>query len=172
MKRVKRILKEHGIFIFALIVVLLIKVFVFSPVRVTGPSMEPTLLMGDIMILNKLSYRFQDINRFDIVVVRVENELLIKRVIGLPGEEISFHGDRLLVNNEEVKEPFDTSFTDDFDILHAMGRRQIPENNFLVLGDNRMDSLDSRSFGFIPKSRILGRANFTILPFNRFGRRG
>lgn len=166
----KKIIKEYGLFVIALIAIILIKMFVFSPVRVSGPSMEPTLHRGDIMILNKTSYRNNDIERFDIVVVRHNSELLIKRVIGLPGEHIEYQGDRLLVDGEEIEEPFNTTYIEDFDITRGLGIDFIPTDHYFVLGDNRMDSLDSRSIGVVSKDQIAGRANRIILPFNRFGR--
>ena len=166
----KKIIKEYGLFVLALVAIILVKMFVFSPVRVSGPSMEPTLHRGDIMILNKMSYRSNDIERFDIVVVRHRGELLIKRVIGLPGEHIEYQGDRLLIDEVETEEPFETTYIEDFDLTRGLGIEVIPTNYYFVLGDNRLDSLDSRAIGVVSKDQILGRANFIILPFNRFGR--
>jgi len=167
----KKNIKELLPFIIAVIVVVLVKLFIFSPVRVTGPSMQPTLHYKDIMILDKISYRFTDIERFDIVVVRHQNEFLIKRVIGLPGEEVEYIDNTLYINGKEVKEQFKHAATDDFNLKRAMGKQVVPKNNYFVLGDNRIDSLDSRAIGFISRDQIQGKANFTILPLSRWGRK-
>ena len=129
---------------------------------------EPTLHPKDIMILNKSAYYFSDPERFDIVVVSMPDEYLIKRVIGLPGENIKYVDNTLYVDGEKIEEPIADLETDDFDI-EELGATEIPDDSYLVLGDNRDNSLDSRELGFISKDRILGKATFIILPFSRFG---
>ena len=89
-----------------ILVVIFIKVFIVSPIRVNGESMDSTLHDGDIMLLDEVSYRFSDIQRFDIVVIHREDEYLIKRVIGLPGEKIKYVDGKLYVNGKYVKEDF------------------------------------------------------------------
>ena len=90
-----------------ILVVIFIKVFIVSPIRVNGESMDSTLHDGDIMLLDEVSYRFSDIQRFDIVVIHREDEYLIKRVIGLPGEKIKYVDGKLYVNGKYVKEDFE-----------------------------------------------------------------
>ena len=143
-------------------VILLIKAYVVTPIMVSGDSMKTTLLNRDVLILNKLAYKFTDIKRFDIVVIDDNNEYLIKRVIGLPGEKVEYRNDQLYINGKRVKEEYAREKTDDFSA-------EVPEDNYFVLGDNRAVSVDSRYFGSFEKKEILGKANCVIFPFQRFG---
>lgn len=171
--RIGRMLLPYMIII---IVIILLKLFVVTTVRVNGGSMNDTLLDGDIMLLDRISYRFRDINRFEIVVVHLEEERndvtykedVIKRVIGLPGDKISYKDGNLYVNDTLVEEDFHPKETDDFDISE-LGSEVVPEGSYFVMGDNRPDSYDSRYFGFVSKDDILGHAMFTIWPLSRFG---
>lgn len=164
----KKWLKELYPYLIIIGVVFLIKQFIVTPIMVNGPSMEPTLKGKDIMILDKISYRFKEIKRFDIVVVYHHDTYIIKRVIGLPGENIVYQDNQLYVNGKIVEEPFEHAKTADFS-LEMLNRETVPEDCYLVLGDNRVDSLDSRVIGFIKKDQIMGHAQFTLFPFNRFG---
>ena len=155
-------LKEWLPYILVIVLVVLIKLFVVSPIRVNGDSMYDTLKDGDIMILNIIDYKFNDINRFDIVVVYEEDELLIKRVIGLPGETIEYKDNTLYINGKKVKEEFGTYETNDFSYT-------IPKGEYFILGDNRTNSMDSRVFGSVKKKQIKGKTSLTIFPFSRFG---
>ncbi len=155
-------------YILIVVVVLAIKAWVITPVRVNGSSMYPTLHEKDIMLLDKLYYRFHEIKRFDIVVVDEKGTYLIKRVIGLPGEHIVYKKNTLYVNGKKIKEVVKNLETEDFDSV-TLGKEKIPNNQYLVLGDNRNNSTDSRVLGFIPKEKILGKTDFILLPFDRFG---
>ena len=155
-------------YIIIILVVLFIKAFIVTPIKVNGESMYPTLEEGDIMILNKTAYYFNKPKRFDIVVVDMPDEYLIKRVIGLPGEHIEYKDNTLYVDGKKVKENFKHGVTDDFNI-EELGSDTIPENSYLVMGDNRENSLDSRELGFIREDQLLGRTSLIILPFNRIG---
>lgn len=162
-------LKKLLPYIIVVIVVILIKVYVVTPIRVNGKSMEPTLYERDIMILNKTAYYFNEPERFDIVVVNMPDEYLIKRVIGLPGDVIEYKDNKLYVNGEEVDDGLsDDIITNDFS-TSDLGSEVIPDDCYLVLGDNRENSLDSRELGFISKDQIIGRTSLTILPFDRIG---
>ena len=163
MEKFKKILKDYLPYVVVIIVVLLIKKFVVSPIRVNGTSMDNTLKEGDIMILNNLEYRFNDIKRFDIVVVDQGKEYLIKRVIGLPGEEIEYKDNVLYINGVKVKDKYGSK-TDDFKV-------KVKKGTYFVLGDNRKVSLDSRYFGSFKKNKIVGKTNFTVFPLNRFGKK-
>ena len=163
MEKFKNTLKELLPYIIIILVVIIIKFFVVAPIRVNGPSMDDTLHDKDIMILDEISYRFKNIKRFDIVVVKYEKEYLIKRVIGLPGEKIEYKNNKLYVNNKYVEEDFSHKKTKNFKI------KKIPNNKYIVLGDNRTDSVDSRIIGFIDRKSIKGKTSLTILPFSRFG---
>ena len=150
-------------YIVVIVVILLIKKYVVTPIRVNGPSMNDTLYNNDYMILNEIGYKINGIKRFDIVVINVDGEYFIKRVIGLPGEKIKYEEDKLYVNGKYVEENFEHKKTMDIEEV------EIPEGEYYVLGDNRVNSTDSRIIGTIPFKEIKGTTKFTIFPFNRFG---
>lgn len=162
-KSIKDILKEIIPYVIVIVLVLVVKTYVVSPIKVNGSSMDDTLNDSDIMILDEISYRFSEIERFDIVVLKYDDEYLIKRVIGLPGEKIKYENNILYVNGKKVKENFSHAYTEDFDEV------KIPEGKYFVLGDNRVNSTDSRILGFFDKSEIKGKTSLTIFPFSRFG---
>ena len=103
-----------------------------------------------------------------IVVFNYNNSKLVKRIIGLPGEYVEYKDNQLYINNEKIEFELD-AYTYDFE-LSELGYKQIPEDYYLVLGDNRTNSLDSRRIGLISKEDILGTTTFTIFPFNKFGK--
>ena len=158
-------MKEYLPYVIILILVLLIKQFVVTPIRVNGTSMADTLHNGDIMILNETSYYFDSPKRFDIVVVKYQNEYLIKRVIGLPGEVVEYKDNKLYIDGKFVEEKFYHEATEDFKI-EALG-----DSKYFVLGDNRINSMDSRMIGPVSKKTIRGKTSFTIFPFKRFGKK-
>ena len=160
--------KEIIEYIVLIVVILLIRTYLFVPIMVSGNSMVPTLNNGDVMILNKFSYLVNDIKRFDIVVVDYENEYIIKRVIGLPGDYVEYKNDILYVNGKKIKEEYDREYTEDFN-LNDLSIEKIANNYYLVLGDNRPISKDSRKIGLIDKKNIKGTTNFILFPFSRFG---
>lgn len=165
MDNIKKIGKEVIPYLVIIILVLLIKAFIFTPVIVNGPSMMTNLHDKDIMILDKIGMKINGINRFDIVVIQTSQSKIIKRVIGLPGEIIEYKDNKLYINDKEVEDPYPSQITGNIE------RQLIPENTYYVLGDNRTDSVDSRILGPIDKNKILGHATFIIYPFNRFGSR-
>lgn len=128
----------------------------------------PTLLDGDIMILDKIGYRINGLKRFDIVVIKYNNEKIIKRVIGLPGDYIEYKDNILYVNGKEIKEEYKRDITNNFS-LKDLGYEKIPENKYLVLGDNRSISKDSRIIGLIDKEDIEGYTGIIVFPFKRIG---
>lgn len=130
--------------------------------------MVPTLLDGDIMILDKIGYRINGLKRFDIVVIKYNNEKIIKRVIGLPGDYIEYKDNNLYVNGKEIKEEYKRDITNNFS-LKDLGYEKIPENKYLVLGDNRSISKDSRIIGLIDKEDIEGYTGIIVFPFKRIG---
>ena len=142
--------KEYFIYACIIIAIILIRTFIVTPVRVNGESMYPTLKNGEIMILNKINYHFHDIKRFDIVVVDIGDEKIIKRVIGLPGETIEYNNNTLYIDGQEVKEPFLKEETADFD-LSKLNIKKIPKDSYFVMGDNRDNSKDSRIIGPVKK---------------------
>ena len=162
----KNIIKEIFSYIVIILAVILFRTFLYSPIRVTGDSMIPTLYDGDIMILNKIGYRINGLNRFDIVVVKYQNEKIIKRVIGLPGDYVVYKDDILYINDKKVEETYKRDITNDFS-LESLGYEVIPEGKYLVLGDNRGISKDSRIIGLVDKDDIQGYTNLIIFPFNK-----
>lgn len=156
--------KEILSYIIIIIVVLLIKHYIITPIKVNGNSMNNTLKDKDIMILDKISYRFQEIKRFDIVVVKKGNDYLIKRVIGLPGETVEYKNNKLYINGKNIDEKFIHEKTNDF-----IMEEKIPDDCYFVVGDNRPISNDSRYIGVINKKDILGKTSLVIFPFSRIG---
>ena len=160
-----------------LIIFFVINQFFFSPVMVDGDSMEPTLTNGDYLILNKVS----SIERFDIVVFPPPDQddtQYVKRVIGVPGDSIEYRDDVLFLNGEPTEQIFledslqkdATIYTSgDFTLLTLFGVDTVPEGQYFVLGDNRLNSRDSRAFGFIDEESILGKVSFRYWPFEAFG---
>ena len=158
----RKIFKEYFPYVITIILVILIKKNVVSPIQVNGESMMDTLHDGDIMILNIIKYRFSEIKRFDIVVVRQKKEYIIKRVIGLPGETVEYKDNQLYINHKKVKDSYGRNPTEDFSVV-------VPEGSYFVLGDNRNNSLDSRYFGCFSEKQILGSTRLTLFPFSRMG---
>lgn len=163
-KNIKNILS----YVIVIIVALLIKRYVFTPIRVNGSSMYPTLNDGEIMILNEIGYHLNGLNRFDIVVVYTDGERIIKRVIGLPGETVSYKDNKLFINGEIVEENFTHDITHNFD-LSEINETIIPEDYYFVVGDNRGNSKDSRVIGLVNKKDIRGKTRLVIFPFNKIG---
>ena len=132
---------------------------------VKGNSMNPTLLNGEKMIVSKAHYYFDEPKRFDIVVFRYNDSLLVKRIIGLPGEQLFFKNGRLYINGKWIDEAFlheelgdnDEPFTEDFMLIEKTFFNRIPPDTYFVLGDNRPNSVDSRDIGFINKKSIEGK---------------
>ncbi len=147
--------------------------FVAQRTEVSGSSMEPTLQDRDSLLVDKLSYRFKDPDRFDIVIFPYhygEKQYFIKRVIGLPGETVRIDYDgTIYVNGEVLEENYGAEV-----ILNpgrAVDEITLEEGEFFVMGDNRNHSMDSRdiSVGNIKKTDILGKAFIRIFPFSTFG---
>lgn len=164
MKTVKNILS----YVVIIVIAVLIKLYVFSPIRVNGTSMVPTLNDGNIMILNEIGYHLNGLERFDIVVINSNNDKIIKRVIGLPGETVEYKDNKLYINGEEVYENFKHADTKDFK-LSDIDVDVIPENYYFVVGDNRGNSKDSRIIGLISSKQIMGKTSFILYPFDKIG---
>lgn len=161
-----KLLKDLIPYLVIIVVVVLIRTFIITPVRVDGPSMEKTLYNKDILLLEKYD---KDYKRFDIIVLKYNNDKLVKRIIGLPGDRIEYKHNTLYINGEETKEPFIDEETENFS-LKQLGYNIIPEGYYFVVGDNRNNSLDSRYIGLIKKKDIQGKVIFRIFPFKSFGK--
>ena len=160
-----KFIKESIPYLIIILVVLTIRTFIVTPIIVDGESMAPTLDGGELMILKKYDTSYE---RFDIVVVNksVEGDNLIKRVIGLPGENIEYRNNTLYIDGQEVETKYNFD-TDDFTLTSICNCDKIPEDKYLVLGDNRKVSADSRIIGLIDKKDIEGSAHISILPIKK-----
>lgn len=145
----------------AIVIAVLIHVFLAQATRVYGQSMEPNLHTDMRLVVEKLSYRLHTPQRGDIVVLRVrpEDELLIKRVIGLPGDEVAIHDGQVYVNGQPLDEPYL-----DQETRGDLAPRVVPPLHIFVMGDNRRASNDSRSFGPVHIDNIVGKAWLSYWP--------
>src|SRR5688572_11045062 len=150
----------------ALLVAFLIKTFLLQAFYIPSLSMAPTLKINDRVLVNKLSYDLHDVNRGDLVVFESppnegsETKDLIKRVIGLPGETVESRDGRILINGQVLDEPYlDRGVT-----TGALDKITVPPDHLWVMGDNRANSRDSRFFGPIPESLVIGRAFVRVWP--------
>ena len=150
-------------------VILFLMIYVVSVTQVVGNSMNSTLIDGDVLILSKANYRFFDIKRGDIISLDYEDtKYLIKRVIGLPGDTIEIKDNVLYLNGEVYNEDYLNEGLEYTDIsLSYLGYDTIPEDMYLVLGDNRENSLDSREIGLISKDSVNGKIVLRIWPINK-----
>jgi len=151
----------------AILIAIFITLFLAQATQVYGQSMEPNLHAGQRLIVEKISYRFHPPRRGDIVVLRLPEQggnFLIKRVVGLPGETIEVRDHKVFINGQPLNEPYL-----DRPIRRSMPPRHIPEDSVFVLGDNRGFSNDSRSFGPVPLSNVIGRAWIRYWPPDQIG---
>ncbi len=148
-------------YVIIVVVVVLIRTFLVTPGIVNGSSMEDTLFNNDLVIINKIGLK-GGIDRFDIVVIDFEDSAIIKRVIGLPNEKVEYKDNKLYINDKLMETPIDFEATNNF-ILEA------DENQYIVLGDNRNVSKDSRVIGPVSIDNIKGIVGFRIFPFSKFG---
>lgn len=159
----KEKIKGYLPYIIIILVVILVRSFIVSPARVDGDSMESTLWDGDIVLVNKMNLDEEGLNRFDIVVVKQKKDLLIKRIIGLPGERVAYKDGILHINGRVVTPAVEFEYTEDFEGAAA-------SNEYYVLGDNRDDSKDSRYFGAVKMKDIKGTVGFRLFPFKNLGK--
>jgi len=157
-----KFIRELIPYLIIILVVLILRTFVITPIIVSGESMVPTLDGGELMLLKKYDTSYE---RFDIVVVNknVEGDNLIKRVIGLPGETIKYRNGNLYINDEIIEDTYAYGETGNF--------REITLGNdeYFLMGDNREISLDSRSLGIIKNKEIEGTVGIVLYPFNKLG---
>lgn len=157
-----KIIKSLMPYIIIIIVVILVRTFIATPVRVNGSSMYPTLKGNEIMLLNKLGH----INRFDIVVLKIDGreDNLIKRIIGLPGETVEIKDNEIYINDKKIEDKYG------YGVTYNIDKVTLKKDEYFILGDNRKISLDSRVFGTIHKDEIKGTTNFIMYPFKSFGK--
>lgn len=159
--------------ILAIGLALVIRFFIAAPYIVSGASMEPTFFNLHYLIVDRLSYRFESPQRGDVIVFDLPQDTsraLIKRVIGLPGETVVIAGNEVRVINSENPEGFVISepYLDPADLGGATNiRTTLGADEFFVLGDNRRVSADSRIWGTLPRTDIVGRVFLRLFPFTK-----
>lgn len=149
-----------------------IRTFVAEARYIPSASMQPTLDINDRLIIEKITYRLRKPERGDVVVfsptetLRQQNfkDAFIKRVIGLPGEEVEVRGGRVIVNGQSLREKYIEEKPE-----YDYGPVVVPEGQYLVLGDNRNNSYDSHYWGFVPRENLIGRAAVRFWPPDRLG---
>ena len=171
---VVKFIKELFPYIVIFVVVVLIRSYIVTPVIVRGDSMDDTLEDGQVLFLSKISYKMHDIKRFDIIVIEdIDGDLIIKRVIGLPGDDVSYMDNKLYINGKVVEDNFGIGDTSDFtlddicDINNDKCDGEIPDGKYLALGDNREVSADSRVKGLFDSNQILGKATLRVWPLTK-----
>lgn len=169
-----KIIKELIPYIIIILVVVIIRSFIITPVIVRGDSMDETLHDGEVLILSKISKKVSSIERYDIVVIKdKDNDYIIKRVIGMPGDNIKYKDNTLYINNKKINKTFTNDKTEDFTLKEICNINNddcsngIPEGKYLVLGDNRDVSADSRVKGLIGSTQITGKTILRLWPLNK-----
>ena len=180
--RAARVLRDWlVVIVVALAAALLVRVYVLQQFYISGPSMETTMFTNDRVLVNKLSYRLHSIHRGDVVVfdrvtmngTSVAHDDLIKRVVALSGESVEIRDCNVLIDGKVLAEPYlparDTGQSDPTMRCRVPTMRQVvvPKDHVFVMGDNRPESFDSRSFGAIPESLVIGRAFAVVWPLGR-----
>ncbi|MFY4776698.1 signal peptidase I [Metabacillus sp. RGM 3146] len=161
----------------ALVIVFIVRQFLFVPTVVEGVSMMPTLQDGNRVIVSKIG----KLNRFDEIVFHAPDapKDYVKRIIGLPGDSVEMKNDTLYVNGKAYKEPYlkesrkslmaGQLLTEDFTLQELTDKKVVPEGSLFVMGDNRPNSHDGRAFGFIKKDSVVGKVEARIWPLNEIG---
>lgn len=163
----------------AILIALLVRHFIFSNYIVRGESMMPTLQDGNRLVVNKIGYSVGTPHRFDVIVFHAtKTEDYVKRIIGVPGDTISYKNDQLYVNGNAVDEPYlqkyrdalpeEQQLTENFSLKSKTGKIRVPEGKLWVMGDNRENSEDSRYFGFINEKSVVGKVSVRYWPFSEW----
>lgn len=150
--------------------------FIFGLETVSGPSMQTTFESGDRVV----TLRHTQLKRGDVVILKAPDEpntLYIKRIIGLPGDSVKVINDQLYINNKKVSESYlkagkekfspDSNYTEDFSLQSRGLGKKVPEGSYFVMGDHRNVSKDSRYFGYVKKSAIIGKVVLRYWPLNQ-----
>jgi signal peptidase I len=177
----RHVLIEYAILgVIAIAVALLVQAFLVKPYRIPSESMQDTLLIGDRVLVDRISWRVSEPERGDVVVFHQPETglVLIKRVVGLPGDTLSLRDGRLVVNDSPLDEPYimqDLSepvptepFINDFD-WNLQEPYTVPEGTYFMMGDNRTNSGDSREFGPVARASLVGPAFARYWPLARIG---
>lgn len=154
----------------ALVIVIPIRMFIAQPFIVSGESMHPTFETGQYLIVDQLSYRFNEPERGEIIIFNYPknpSKFFIKRIIGLPGETISIEGNQVYIINNDTKEKM--LLDEPYVVMKKESDLEttLTDDEYFVMGDNRLASLDSRVWGPLERDFILGRAFARLLPLNK-----
>jgi len=153
----------------ALVIVIPIRIFVAQPFIVSGTSMDPTFTNTDYLIVDQLSYRFNEPQRLDVVIFRYPKDpkrFFIKRIVGLPGETVTINAGAVTIDSPELG-PFDLEEPYVTHVKIDSNNLTLGEDEYYVLGDNRASSLDSRVWGALEKDYILGKAYLRLFPTSK-----
>ena len=166
--------------LFAAVLVVSVGYFLVSPIAVQGASMMPTLEDGERMMVDKITPKIMDFDRFDVIVFKAtEEENYVKRIIGLSGDTVQYIDDVLYINGKKYDEPYLADYkaklldsgtlTEDFTLEEYLQQTVVPEGHLFVLGDNRRKSADSRlpEVGFVPMDTVIGKARFVYWPLSQ-----
>lgn len=153
------------------VIVLLTFIFIGQPLVVTGDSMKPNLLDGEQMVADKLSIKFKEINRGEVVIVTHPEKpqiFLVKRVVGVPGDKFEISEGEVLIDGKIIQEPYINPETKTANGNKIREREiiNLTFEQYIVLGDNRENSADSRNWGIIEKNKIIGKAFVVYYPLN------
>ena len=162
---IREILESVAIAVFLAVI---IRTFVFQPFYIPSESMTPNLLVGDRIIVSKLSFVFGEPKRGDVIVFKYPEDPsrdFVKRTIGLSGENLSVRDNLLYINGQLVEE----SYLPQGLVFSDFGPEDVPESAYFMMGDNRNNSDDSRVWGPMPEENIVGKAVLIYWPFNRIG---
>jgi signal peptidase I len=157
---------------FSILIAVILIVFIYQPVKVEGTSMMPTLTDQERIFINKFTYQFRlgEIERGDMVVFWVPldpQKSYIKRVIGVPGDLVEIDAGQVYVNKQALNEAY---VPDEYRDRVSYELHRVPPGEYFVLGDHRSSSSDSRTWGFVRKEAIYGKAVFVYWPLNKMGR--
>jgi signal peptidase I len=157
---------------FSVLIAVILIVFIYQPVKVEGTSMMPTLTDQERIFINKFTYHFGlgDIQRGDMVVFWFpldQTKSYIKRVIGVPGDLVRIEAGAVFINGQQLNEPY---VPDEFRDRVSYEERRVPDDQYFVLGDHRNSSSDSRTWGFVKRDAIYGKAIFVYWPLANIGR--
>jgi signal peptidase I len=163
------------IVVFAIAIFLFIYLLLFQPHKIKGASMHPNFPDGEYLLTNKITYRMREPQRGDVIIFKArvaEGEEFIKRIIGLPGETVSLRNGKVYLNNQLLNESTyldESIYTSGSSFLQEQASIAVPDKEYFVLGDNRLHSSDSRSWGFVTKKEISGCAWLIYWPPNKAG---
>lgn len=165
--------KKFGLFVFeiakvvliSLAIILPIRMFLVQPFYVEGASMEPNFYQNEYLIINEIAYRFEEPSRGEVIIFKNPKNTknyFIKRVIGLPGETVEVQSGKVFVNGQELDEPYIKNFS-----TQSYEAQTLSDTEYFFLGDNRINSYDSRTFGPVDRKYVIGKVWFRGWPIDR-----